>query len=75
MQAPSYHDWITQSRSIGSALLVFYFLDRSIAHLANDLTDATFETGVLVMVLDAIVFVVLGGLSIYVAIKIWNRPG
>ena len=56
-------------------LLVFYFLDRPIAHLANDLTDATFETGVLVMVLDAIVFVVLGGLSIYVAIKIWNRPG
>lgn len=56
-------------------LLVFYFLDRPIAHLASDFTDATFELGVLVMILDRIVFVVLGGLSVYVAIRIWNRPG
>ena len=53
-------------------LLVFYIMDRPIAHLANDFTDATFEIGVLVTVLDTIVFVVLGGLSVYVAIRIWN---
>ena len=53
-------------------LLVFYVMDRPIARLASDFTDANIEIGVLVMVLDKIVFIVLGGLSVYVAIRIWN---
>lgn len=54
-------------------ITVLYLLDRPVARMANELTGATFEYGVLVTVLDMAVFVVLGGLSVYVAVKIWRR--
>ncbi len=54
-------------------MLVFYFLDRPIAHLANLVLSPTFEAGLLIMILDIIVFVIFGGLSVYLAIRIWNK--
>ncbi len=55
-------------------LLLFYFLDRPIANLANSTTiSPTFEIGLLITILDMILFVIFGGISVYVAIRIWNK--
>ena len=64
---------LLKATALAVPILAFYVMNRPVAHLANELAEPTFEYGVLVTILDFIVFVGVGILAVYIAIRIWGR--
>ncbi len=54
-------------------IMVILIADRPITRLTNELvTSKTFEIGVIVMILDVMLILTVGGLSFYTVKRIWN---
>ena len=54
-------------------VIIILIADRPITRLTNELVlSKTFEIGLIVMILDVLLILIVGGLSFYAVKRIWN---